>query len=58
VTTSAGPDRATAAPAPAGHGWRAVSIVLIGAFMALLDSTYSSSNVGVPRPPSPAQQGM
>jgi hypothetical protein len=30
-----------ASPASAGdgHGWRAVSIVLVGAFMALLDST-------------------
>ena len=46
VTTSAGPDRATAAPAPAGHGWRAVSIVLVGAFMALLDTTIV--NVALP----------
>jgi hypothetical protein len=26
------------AQAAAGHGWRAVSIVLVGAFMALLDA--------------------
>ena len=45
MTTSTGPDRATAA-APAGHGWRAVSIVLVGAFMALLDTTIV--NVALP----------
>jgi hypothetical protein len=38
MTTGTGPDRATATAAPPGHGWRAVSIVLVGAFMALLDS--------------------
>jgi EmrB/QacA subfamily drug resistance transporter len=44
---------ATAQPAPAsspaaadGHGWRAVSIVLVGAFMALLDTTIV--NVALP----------
>ena len=31
---------------PAGHGWRAVSIVLVGAFMALLDTTIV--NVALP----------
>jgi EmrB/QacA subfamily drug resistance transporter len=41
----------TAMPAPgrapqAGHGWRAVSIVLVGAFMALLDTTIV--NVALP----------
>jgi EmrB/QacA subfamily drug resistance transporter len=46
MTTNAGPDRATAAAAPAGHGWRAVSIVLVGAFMALLDTTIV--NVALP----------
>ena len=40
MTTGTGPDRATAATAPAGPGWRAVSIVLVGAFMALLDSNH------------------
>ncbi len=35
-----------AATAPAGHGWRAVSIVLVGAFMALLDTTIV--NVALP----------
>ena len=33
-------------PAQAGHGWRAVSIVLVGAFMALLDTTIV--NVALP----------
>ena len=46
MTAGAVPDRATAAPAPAGHGWRAVSIVLVGAFMALLDTTIV--NVALP----------
>ena len=43
------PDRTTAAApatAPAGNGWRAVSIVLVGAFMALLDTTIV--NVALP----------
>ena len=40
-TTAAGP----ASPAD-GHGWRAVSIVLVGAFMALLDTTIV--NVALP----------
>ena len=39
-------DRATAATAPAGPGWRAVSIALVGAFMALLDTTIV--NVALP----------
>jgi EmrB/QacA subfamily drug resistance transporter len=34
------------ATAPEGHGWRAVSIVLVGAFMALLDTTIV--NVALP----------
>jgi len=34
------------APGPAGHGWEAVSIVLVGAFMALLDTTIV--NVALP----------
>ena len=47
MSTSTGPDRATStAAAPAGHGWRAVSIVLVGAFMALLDTTIV--NVALP----------
>jgi MFS family permease len=46
VTARPGPDIATAPPAPAGHGWRAVSIVLVGAFMALLDTTIV--NVALP----------
>jgi EmrB/QacA subfamily drug resistance transporter len=33
-------------PAPPGHGWEAVSIVLVGAFMALLDTTIV--NVALP----------
>lgn len=37
---------AQAPEAPAGHGWRAVSIVLAGAFMALLDTTIV--NVALP----------
>jgi EmrB/QacA subfamily drug resistance transporter len=43
------PDHAPAAPppaAPAGHPWRAVTIVLVGAFMALLDTTIV--NVALP----------
>ncbi len=50
MSTSAGPDRATSTAsgtaAPPGHGWRAVSIVLVGAFMALLDTTIV--NVALP----------
>ncbi len=46
MTARPGPDVATAPPAPAGHGWRAVSIVLVGAFMALLDTTIV--NVALP----------
>ena len=47
MTTSTGPDRSRhPATAPAGHGWRAVSIVLVGAFMALLDTTIV--NVALP----------
>ena len=37
ATTAAGQSPA------AGHGWRAVAIVLVGAFMALLDRTYDVS---------------
>jgi EmrB/QacA subfamily drug resistance transporter len=37
---------AAAQPADAGHGWGAVTIVLIGAFMALLDTTIV--NVALP----------
>jgi EmrB/QacA subfamily drug resistance transporter len=47
--TATRPDAAAAptAPAtPAGNGWRAVSIVLVGAFMALLDTTIV--NVALP----------
>jgi MFS family permease len=43
------PDHTSAtipAPAPDGPGWRAVSIVLVGAFMALLDTTIV--NVALP----------
>jgi EmrB/QacA subfamily drug resistance transporter len=43
------PDRVPAAPTPAasgGHPWRAVTIVLVGAFMALLDTTIV--NVALP----------
>jgi len=46
MTTGTGPDRAAATTAPAGPGWRAVSIVLVGAFMALLDTTIV--NVALP----------
>jgi MFS family permease len=46
VTTGTGPDRATATAAPARPSWRAVSIVLVGAFMALLDTTIV--NVALP----------
>ena len=46
MTTSTGPDRASTAAPAAGHGWRAVSIVLVGAFMALLDTTIV--NVALP----------
>src|SRR6202167_985501 len=45
MTSSAQP-AVQAAEAPAGHGWRAVSIVLVGAFMALLDTTIV--NVALP----------
>jgi EmrB/QacA subfamily drug resistance transporter len=51
VTTPA-PASATPQPSPgqspaaAGHGWQAVSIVLVGAFMALLDTTIV--NVALP----------
>ncbi len=45
--TAPDPDHAATAPAaPDGHGWRAVSIVLVGAFMALLDTTIV--NVALP----------
>ncbi|HUB41328.1 MAG TPA: MFS transporter [Streptosporangiaceae bacterium] len=47
--TSAQPAESTSAPAQTtapGHGWRAVSIVLVGAFMALLDTTIV--NVALP----------
>jgi hypothetical protein len=30
------------APAPAAHGWEAVWIVLVGAFMALLDASITA----------------
>ena len=47
------PEHATAGPTAAGpasqadrNGWRAVSIVLVGAFMALLDTTIV--NVALP----------
>jgi len=43
TSAQAGPASAQAQP---GHGWRAVSIVLIGAFMALLDTTIV--NVALP----------
>lgn len=46
MTARPGPDVATAPPAAAGHGRRAVSIVLVGAFMALLDTTIV--NVALP----------
>ena len=38
MTAGPGTQHQVAASAPPGHGWRAVSIVLVGAFMALLDS--------------------
>jgi EmrB/QacA subfamily drug resistance transporter len=45
--TAPEPDRTSVtAAAPDGHGWRAVSIVLVGAFMALLDTTIV--NVALP----------
>jgi EmrB/QacA subfamily drug resistance transporter len=44
--TSTAEPAAQAPGAPAGHGWRAVSIVLAGAFMALLDTTIV--NVALP----------
>jgi len=43
---SAQPAPGQGATAPDGHGWRAVSIVLVGAFMALLDTTIV--NVALP----------
>jgi EmrB/QacA subfamily drug resistance transporter len=46
MTASTGSARPSAATAPGGHGWRAVSIVLVGAFMALLDTTIV--NVALP----------
>ena len=46
MTTGTGPDRATATAAPARPGWRAVSIVLVGSFMAVLDTTIV--NVALP----------
>jgi len=46
MTTSTGSSQQAAGTAPAGHGWRAVSIVLVGAFMALLDTTIV--NVALP----------
>jgi EmrB/QacA subfamily drug resistance transporter len=46
VTTSVGPGHATASSGARGSGWRAVSIVLVGAFMALLDTTIV--NVALP----------
>jgi hypothetical protein len=39
ATPAAEQPAATGSPVSDGHGWRAVSIVLVGAFMALLDST-------------------
>ena len=44
--TSTAKPTAQAAEAPAANGWRAVSIVLAGAFMALLDTTIV--NVALP----------
>ncbi len=50
--TASAPASPTAQPSPGqdaaaqGHGWRAVSIVLVGAFMALLDTTIV--NVALP----------
>ncbi len=46
MTAGPGTQHQVAASAPAGHGWRAVSIVLVGAFMALLDTTIV--NVALP----------
>jgi len=46
VTAGPGTQHQVAASAPPGHGWRAVSIVLVGAFMALLDTTIV--NVALP----------
>ena len=47
MTAGSGRATATAPPAPAaGHSWRAVCIVLVGAFMALLDTTIV--NVALP----------
>ena len=50
MTTPAPPSPAqhasSQARTPAGHGWEAVSIVLVGAFMALLDTTIV--NVALP----------
>ena len=46
MTASTGSAQQAAGPGPAGHGWRAVSIVLVGAFMALLDTTIV--NVALP----------
>ncbi len=46
MTAGPGTQHQAAATAPAGHGWRAVSIVLVGAFMALLDTTIV--NVALP----------
>jgi hypothetical protein len=48
MTTSA-PAEPTAQPSPGqgaadGHGWSAVSIVLVGAFMARLDSSTLAIN--------------
>jgi EmrB/QacA subfamily drug resistance transporter len=43
---AAGPSSSARTPATSGHGWRAVSIVLVGAFMALLDTTIV--NVALP----------
>jgi len=44
--TSTAKPTVQAAETPAGNGWRAVSIVLVGAFMALLDTTIV--NVALP----------
>jgi EmrB/QacA subfamily drug resistance transporter len=46
VTAGPGAQHQAATAAPPGHGWRAVSIVLAGAFMALLDTTIV--NVALP----------
>jgi MFS family permease len=45
ATSPAQPSAGTAAGAN-GHGWRSVTIVLVGAFMALLDTTIV--NVALP----------